>query len=332
MGTEIKTSEISDAAAWDAFVQSSGNGSVFSTSFWLEAIAPLQDGRVVRIGACQGDEIVAGVSFIEIERGGLRKAVSPILTPYCGFLYRDEHGKVTDSGSREMACAEQLIRFLERRYHYTMLVHDPAFTDIRPFSRRGWTAGVRYTCVLDISDPDEAWKKCKSRARRQVTLAEKSFTVGAGCAPATIGEIHEQTYRQKGNRPLISSLQVAAWAENIGGKGLIDVRTALDETGAVAGMQVNVPGNDTVYTLVYGTSPAFQDRGVDSFLMWEAVKQYSRTHRYLDMVGANIPSIAFFKRGFGADLKPYYVTERYSSPLAKLAFTTYATTRKLFRR
>ena len=332
MGKEIKTRIITDASTWDEFVQSAG-GPVFSRYAWLDAVAPIQGGKAVRIGSWYEGRIAAGAAFIEISRGGLRKAVSPILTPYCGFLYGDERDDGSgDTSSVQQLCAEQLIRFLENRYHYTMLAHDPGFSDIRPFSWKGWTTGVRYTYLLDISNPDAVWEKCRPRARRQVARAEKLFSVGTGCDPKVIGDIHEQTFRAKGEHLPVTGAQVAAWVKALNGNGLMEVRTALDQNGIVAGVQVNVLGPDTVYTVVYGTGSAYRDLGVDALLLWDAVKHYSRTRRYLDLVGANMPSIAFFKRGFGGDLKPYYVTERYSSTLAQLALNAYSTAKKLLTR
>ena len=328
MEKETTTTIISDPAAWDAFVRSSGNGTVFSTSAWLDAVAPLMGGRTVRVGAMREGQIVAGVGFVEIDRGGFRKAASPILTPYCGFLHGGALEGEEDSSGEELA---GLVRFLRERYHHVLLAHDPKFTDIRPFSWQGWRAAVRYTYLLDIGDPERVREKFRTRARRQIARAEKEFRVGAGCDPAAIGAIHEQTFRAKGEHPLVSGSQVAAFAARLAGLGLIEVRTALDRHDDVAGMQLNVLSGDTVYTLVYGTAPGYHDRGVDSFLMSEAVKRYAGNYRCLDLVGANIPSIAFFKKGFGGDLKPYYVTERYSSTLAFLAFATYSRTKRLFR-
>ena len=118
--------------------------------------------------------------------------------------------------------------------------------------------------------------------------------------------------------------------EKLAGEGLVDVRTALTGDGEIAAFQANVLGGDTVYAWVYGSID--DTLGADAFLINDAAQRYSGRFRWLDLVGANIPSIAFFKRGFGGALIPYYVTGRYSSGTARLAFATYTRLNRMLHR
>ena len=333
MGKRINIEKISDYVRWDEFVTSSPQGTVFSSSTWLGAAAEVHGGRRVLLGAFDGDELVAGVGYVELARGPLKKATVPILSPYGGLMYNvTEEVKPQDTSSDQLLCAEKLIHYLKTRYHAVMLTHSPRFLDVRPFSWSGWEQQVRYTYVVDIAGADKEWNRFRDRVKRKIVRAAKEVTVGSTLAPGLIGELHEQMYRRKNMEPPVPGEAVAAMIGRLASDGFIDIRTALREDGSLASFQANVIGTDTIYTWVYGSVTDDGTTSADSLLIWETVKRYSATHRYLDLVGANIPSIAFFKRGFNGTLTPYYVTERYSSLPVKWAFETYTKTKKLFTR
>ena len=101
------------------------------------------------------------------------------------------------------------------------------------------------------------------------------------------------------------------------------------EAGLVQALRNRFPGRDgcnrrfaegfgTTYAWAAGADPAYNHTGAISLLYW----QYwdAVTHKCFDFVGANIPSIAFFKRGFGCDLVPYYAVVGYKSRWVKRAF------------
>ena len=66
-----------------------------------------------------------------------------------------------------------------------------------------------------------------------------------------------------------------------------------------------------------GADPSHRDSGATSLLYWKVMEGTTRAR--FDFVGANLASIAFFKRGFGGDLVPYFATEGFGSPLLRSA-------------
>ncbi len=328
---KIKIRKIVDGGVWDSFVSSSLHGTVFSTKSWLDASAAAQGGTPVILGAWDGDIMIAGIAFTEVVKGPLRKANTPVLAPYGGFMYNvnsNDAGK--DTGSLQLLCAEKLIDYFQRRYHYVLLSHAPAFNDIRPFSWSGWSEKVRYTYLLDISDPDRLWDNSRDRARRRIRKANENLKIGGPVDAEMVAGFHERFFRDRGRIPPVPRKVVISIVDTLEGSGLIDVNTVNDKKGNIIALQVAVLGYDTIYTSLYGTLPNTGYSGADSLLIWNAVEKYSSTHKWLDLVGANIPSIAFFKKGFGGMLTPHYVTEYYSSPWAHTAFSIYAHIRKYF--
>ena len=110
---------------------------------------------------------------------------------------------------------------------------------------------------------------------------------------------------------------------------LVEIITVLDKNNHIISAIAFVKDKKYVFAWISGSLPEKNSSGAFSLLFWDAVRRYGKTHEKLDMVGANIPSIAFFKKGFGGDLTPYYFTEHYRSRTIKMIFTTYASLKRL---
>ena len=143
--------------------------------------------------------------------------------------------------------------------------------------------------------------------------------------------MYESIFRARNTDPPVSRKIVTSMVSNLRESGLVKITTALESNGETIAVLVLALDKNTVYTWVGATYPEKNYTGADSLLIWNAIKNNSDTHKYLDMMGANIPSIAFFKKGFGGILTPYYVTERYSSPMSRSAFHAYSKMKRYFK-
>ena len=331
MEKKIKVKRIEDVSLWDEFVLNSTHGTVYSTSKWLNAGATAQGGNSVILGVWEENELIAGVSFVEIIRGPLKKATTPVLTPYGGFIYNSDPDKPhSDNESLHLLCAEKLISSLQKKYHHVFLVHSPGFFDIRPFSWQNWKESVRYTYLLDLTDTDKLMGNVRERVKRKIRKAERSIIYGGSINAGQTGEMYAKIFRDRDRETPVPPKMVASMVGELVKTGLVEINTAQEASGETVALQVLVLGKDTVYTWVYGTIPEKNYTGADSLLIWDAIKRYHKTHKMLDLVGANIPSIAFFKKGFGGVLTPYYVTENYSSMTSHAAFQAYSKIRKFY--
>src|SRR5205823_9304662 len=78
---------------WNAFVESSPQGSVYSTSTYLSALCSALGVRFRILAAKRGDELLGGVAFVEQQVGaGLRVAPRPLLY-YNGLLLAEHSTK-----------------------------------------------------------------------------------------------------------------------------------------------------------------------------------------------------------------------------------------------
>lgn len=332
MAKNLDIEAIDSPALWDAFNAQSPQGSVFTSAEWLAAAAAAQGGRPVFLGVMKDGVLSAGVPFLEIVKGPLKKATIPILTPFGGMLFSPDPGKRRSEAEYfNMECAGLLIEELERRYSYSFLVHSPSFDDMRPFTWRRWSEKVRYTYIIDISDTDAVWDMMERRVRTVIRNAESSLTLGGAIELDMFTVLYERIFGDRQKSLPVNSAVAGAMAGHVLKTGLGEMRTVTDSRGTILSAMILVPDaiSNRVYAWISGSIPGENSSGAFSLLFWDAIRRYSGTYRHLDMVGANMESIAFFKKGFGGTLTPYYVTEHFSSLFARIAFGLYGRARKI---
>jgi hypothetical protein len=282
------------------------------------------------LGVKKNGEIVAGISFVSIARGPFRKATTPVLTPYGGMIYRLNPGKrSSEAESFNADCARLIIDEVQRDHNGAFIVHSPGFDDVRPFTWNGWREQVRYTYVMDITDPDALWDTLERRVRTVIRNAETTLKLGGAIEIGQFSALYERIYGDRGNPPPVATGVLRAMAEDIVGSGLGEMRTVSDEHGEIVSAMILVRDNHTVYAWISGSVPGENSSGAFSLLFWDAVRRHSASLGKLDMIGANIPSVAFFKKGFAGELVPYYVTEYHSSPFVRFMFAAYGRVRRL---
>ena len=330
MSKKMTVQRINDESLWNSFVSTSPQGTVFSKSQWLNAAAGAQGGIPKYIGVFEDQKLAAGITFVELSRGTFRKITTPVLTPYGGMIYRQDSGKrLSEQESFNMSCAEKIVEYLNPRYRYSFLVHSPGLTDVRPFTWAGWSEKVRYTYVLDLSDRDRIWDLMERRVRKVLRKAESILELGNTIDSGHFGGLYERIYLDRGNKPPVERKIVIALLNNALQSGLAEIRTVHDANGEIVSVLVVVSGDEKAYAWISGSIPDRNSTGALSYLLWDSIQRYSETCASFDLLGANLPTIAFFKKGFGGMLTPYYVTERYSSLFSKAVYGVYGGLKKL---
>lgn len=108
-----------------------------------------------------------------------------------------------------------------------------------------------------------------------------------------------QTYRRQHRPPAIPKRFFHSLAARLGGVGKLRVLLAMYQGTVVAGGLFLV-GPDTIYFCDGASLREFGHVRANNLVQWEVIRWGARDRfRTYDMVGANIASIARFKRGFG---------------------------------
>ena len=310
---------VADDTAWDTFVRQAVGGTVFSTSAWLRCAAAASGDQIHRLGCYRNDHLVAGISGLARRRMGLYRLETPELTPYTGLLLAPVAGKGPAKGeaAQHRACAH-LMDHLAKHYDRVFLVHAPAIADVRPFTWQSWDAHLRYTYRLPLGDSNALWERTERRTRTAIRKAEKlGYQLRPTSDVALFRQQYEAIYANQAGGPPVAAATAECFVAAALEAGLAQAYEIASPDGTAA-VVAFVEGFDTTYAWAAGADPAYNHTGAISLLYW----QYWDTvaHNCFDFVGANIPSIAFFKRGFGCDLAPYYAVVGYKSRWVKRAF------------
>ena len=316
MAEHYEVKRIEDEEQWDALVRRAIHGTVFSTSAWLRAAEQAIGNEALLYGCYKNHHLVAGCSGLAVRRGMFSKITTPLVTPHGGFLYAPIPAKRWAKLEAEYhKAAAQMADRLASEFSYVQLSHAPTLIDARALIWRGWTVQTRYTYVVDLTDLDRLWDQFENRTCTVIRKAERAgFRVRREDDLDLFKRQYQRMVQARGIPSALSAEAATAFYEAVRDAGLSETFLAESAEGKPACMVVFVRGFDTLYAWISGADPQFDRSGAISLLYWRVFQEMASEFPRFDFVGANIPSIAKFKRGFGGELVRYFVTERYASP------------------
>jgi hypothetical protein len=294
------------APRYDDLVARSPQGSIFATSWWLDAVAP---GSWRRHELEKGEELVAAwPTVVRRSRWGDVHGGAP-LTPFLGPLLPPGEG--ARRRSREIEAIDSLLErigafaYLEARCH-------PAFDYWTPLAWRGFTQTSRYTWrLLDLEDLEAAFKGFRENVRGHVRAAEKR---GLSVEEAPLDQFVALHRRRAASHEDWSTTdrqtieRIDAACERRGARTILLARDP--EGQARAGAYV-VHDERFAYYLMSATDG--EVRGSAALVVWEAVKRAAERGLGFDFEGSMLPHVEPFVRGFGGVPTPYSVVRKTAS-------------------
>ncbi len=263
-----------------------------------------------REGRAQG-----GIIVLEKRKGPFRAAIVPPFTSYSTCILPSRESAADIHGRTSVQ--ERLLEAIEPDFHQMRLHLPPDVTDTRPLVWRGWRVSPFYTYRIALREGADLMTGWSESTRRRYRNARDTYTFAEtpGDADALIG-LNRAAYERRGRsypvpatalRDLIRRLHdndlVRIFSVRQGDNPFPEAAVAVlaDRHTAYYWVAGSLPG-DAMTVLLGHLLPRLRSEGVAVF----------------DFVGANTPSIAEFKRKFGARLTPYYAAERIDHPALKL--------------
>ena len=300
-----------EAERWNALREAAAVRTPFARLDYVRAIAAAARGRLGIHIVSDGTRDVAGAAVTWKQRGPWREAIVPPYTPFSAVLLRkaldpsDVHARTTP--------LESLLTELEAGYDRVHMHLSPEHADVRPAQWRGWTARPLYTYRLRTADGPETWSKAAARAFR--TRREDYELLEGNEAGQDAVRLAATSYaRQRRNMPLDSGTlgTLVESAERHGLAASFAVRHR--DSGAIQAAVATLRGNRQAYYWVVGSVPG---PAMTVLLGKMLPKLHADGIEMFDLMGANTPSIAEFKRRFGARLTPYYRIGFCKKPMLK---------------
>ncbi len=282
------------------------NRSVIRTPFaTVSYIEDLSDVLRLQVKAAfvSEEQDVAGLLFLEEKKSGMRYN-----RPH-GFTMFSALAATTLPSAAEIHSRdtwfESLTRLLHEHLSKSDLILPPDIQDVRSFQWASWQVSPLYTFRLDISDPDQVLSGWSNGARRVYSKMKDQYELKSSTEyEHDIVRMCLEAYERSNRTPPLSSDQLEGLVLRQVRRGEAVCYTAQqgDDASPSAGIVVLGTAPDAYYW-VAGSIPGPAMTVLLGKLLYELSKKGYNT---FDLVGANTPSIAEFKRRFNPVLTPYF--------------------------
>lgn len=302
------------ASPYDELVATSPQGSVFCTSWWLDAVAPgswsthelEENGRVV----------AAWPTVVRRTRVGEIHGGAP-LTPFLGPLLPPGEG--ARRRSRELKLVEALLERIGTYAHLESRCN-PAFDYWTPLRWHGFEQTTNYTWRLpDLGDVDAVFSGFRENIRGHVRSAEKN---GMSVDEGTLDEFLDIHHRRFSRDPVgIRAIDAAASSRSA--RTILIARDA-DGQARAGGYFVH----DERFTTYLLAATDAEVRGAASLVLWEAIRRTAERGAGFDFEGSMLRQVESFVRSFGGVPTPYSIVWHTPSAVMRAARSVKRTLRR----
>ena len=184
-------------------------------------------------------------------------------------------------------------------------------TNWLPFYWAGFDATVRYTYRLpDLADPDKLWADVGGNVRGRVRRARNNVAIRTDVCLDDVLRINRLLFQRQGLAPPFDDALAHRLDEACRKRDARQIVAAVGPRGRVQSALYPVGDATTTYLLFGGTHPEFRSSGVNSLVVWEAIRLASGRSHQFDFLGSMIESVERVNRSFGARQTPYFFVSR----------------------
>lgn len=288
---------------------------IYSKSWWLDAVCQPQNWDVWLYE--KGGDILAAMPYYMEMRGEYRYITKAPLTQNNGiiFKYYKESKRETKAKFQEHvideanAYIESLsLDVYEQQYHYS-------FDNWLPFYWNQYTAMTRYTYVLeDTSDLDILWDGISSSYRNIIRKGYKIAKVCEGYDADEFWELHKNVFSKQGLEcPFSYDLWMRLY-EACKENNCAKILYAKDSSNRILSIIFLIWDEQSVYHLLGGSMPEYQNMQTYDMLIWEGIKFASQMCLKYDFEGSVIKRISKSMRQFGGNPMPYFRIRKVFNP------------------
>lgn len=303
----------------EKYMQFCGNEDVYipiySKAWWLDVVCQPNHWDVWLYE--KGGDILAAMPYYIEMRGEYKYITKAPLTQNNGIIFKIYGGtKIAARAKFQEHVIDQANDFIvsldldvyEQQYHYS-------FDNWLPFFWNHYTATTRYTYVLeDTSNLETLWDGISSSYKNIVRKGYKVAKVCEGYDANEFWNLHKKVFEKQGLEcPFSYELWIGlyeACRENNCGKILY----AKDDSNHILSIIFLIWDEQSVYHLLGGSMPEYQNMQTYDMLIWEGIKFASHMHLKYDFEGSVIKRISKSMRQFGGKPMPYFRIRKVFNP------------------
>lgn len=308
-------------AAWDAFVESSEQGTIFSSSAFLRA-AP---GRPSLWYCLKNEEVKAAVALTETDDG--RSCFHSGLLVYNGILFApsDPNQGIAQIHSEQFRVTSCVIRDLAETYEALALAAHPSFGDLRAFLWHNFDkpgpkfeAAIRYTSLLALDPPGKAdrledsvvYARCNKSRRQEIRNGIRQGVVTRLTNDHDLfTALYEKTFVAQGlTVPADELASIRAALANLDDAGALKMFVSSDAAGNPGSIAAFGVDSKRAYYLYGANDPEARSGPTGTSVLWEGFSALSESGvGEMDLEGVNSPRRGYFKLSFGGSITPYHI-------------------------
>lgn len=291
--------------SWNVLVDHSLQGSLFSNTWYLDALQVKYSILVVsNSNIIRENSIKAGLVLTKNE---INTYSNPMLDKYLGVVFSKEAGSKAKLISKQYKYMELLANELKKIKSFDYYFH-PSFENWIPLYWHGFSQQTRYTYRISNFNQteEEIYTKFHSSVKRGINSSIKNkVTVKQDISFDTLWDITNKTFIRQGGKSPFNKNKLESFTTNLKEKKHFVSFGAYNEKGiciAVCGLVYNKKSS---YLLLSGIDIENQVRGANAFILYESMKYFHAKCDYYDFEGSMLQGVEQFYRKFGGDLIPY---------------------------
>lgn len=288
---------------------------IYSKAWWLDAVCGSENWDVWLY--LNGDEVLAAMPYYMEQKGEYRYITKALLTQNNGIIFNCPEGaKFIASQIYEERVINAACEFIEslnldvyeQQFHYN-------FQNWLPFFWNRYTAITRYTYVLEeLNDIEEVWQRVSSKYRGKIKKGQNKAKIERGLEAEKFFKEHEKVFLKQGLKCPFSMEQWARIYRVCKEHDACEIFYALEKGGNIASVLFLIWDEKSVYQLLGGSMPLYQNLDTYDALIWEGIKFAAEKGLKYDFEGSVIKRISKSFREFGGEPKPYFRIRKVFNP------------------
>jgi len=293
---------------WDAFVEQSGQKTIFHSTFWADQIKKVFKRDYHILALLKKEQIIAGILFWPKKVLFIDAITHIPNTSYQGPLYRKSSPakKASSLQSEYQKQTGLLLDYLTAKYQLIDIPLSPHIKDSRPYQWKNFTVETAYTYRFEITEFSQLQQQFSQDLRRKIKKSNEQgihFKTSTD-TQALIGFVFD-SYKESATSPAISSSMMQSFMDACiqSGTGRLFYQYLADEP--ISGIFVLYDAY-SVYALFSGIASTKRAITNSELVHTYVLQQPDFLGKQFDFLGANTSHLEQFKRSFGGDLIPYF--------------------------
>ena len=290
--------ESQEYSRWDDFVDSSPQGSIYTKSFYLKALA-----ASFKIGVVEEDSSLLG--GIVLAKNELGMSTNSVFVKYLGILYDSFQDKDARAQSARHQIDRLIVSHLSKCGVWSYTFH-PNYTNWLSFYWAGYQQTTRYTYQIRFVPSTDFKNSYREKVRHPLRQAEKNRLVVDDISTDEFIRVNTKTYQKRRAKPPYSSAWLKTFLISSEKAGYLYKKGVKDSDGNIHSVAAIVFDKKSANLILHGTDPQFSNQGGGTLLLDHLIEFARRNSSVFDFEGSMIERIELFYRGFGGDLVPYF--------------------------